>query len=211
MTLKPNSTALNILRVYAAALVFLCHSTIVAEESFGIKWEGLSRLIITPAWGGVWIFLVIGGFLAAYGFDSQKYSLNKEGILKYYKGRFVKVLLPTWVFLTLMYVFNMQESNMKLTTLLRYLTCTHNGSGDAGIMRVGASWYVFIIMWLYLLVPLLLKGLYWFETKYKGHEYKGYLGLLAVLCGVGVLWRGGGIFCCLNTDIQFITIGSMPM
>ena len=110
-----SSTALNILRVFAAAMVFFCHSTIVANDTFGLQLEGLQRLIITPAWGGVWIFLVMGGFLAAYGFDSQKYEMNKEGILKYYRGRFIKVLLPTWIFLSLVYIFTMKESKYRST------------------------------------------------------------------------------------------------
>ena len=73
-----NSTVLNILRVYATALVFFCHSTIIAKECFEFKLHGLMRLLNTPAWGGVWMFLAIGGFLAAYGFDQKKYTIDKS-------------------------------------------------------------------------------------------------------------------------------------
>lgn len=203
MAFKLNSTALNILRVFAAALVFFCHSTIVARDCFGLELSGLSRLIITPAWGGVWIFLVTGGILAAYGFDSQKYLLNKDGIQKYYKSRIIKVLLPTWIFLSLGYIFKMEESYVSLTGFLRILTCTFNAGGGVGtihIKGVGASWYVFIIMWLYLLTPLLLKGLHRFEGRHQGHELKGYMRLIAVLCCVGVLYRFCGYLLWLQFD-----------
>ena len=188
-----NSTILNVLRVYATALVFFCHSTIIAKECFEFKLHGIMRLLNTPAWGGVWMFLAIGGFLAAYGFDQKKYTMDKSGILKYYKGRIVKVLIPTYIFLSLMFIFNMQEADVKWTTILRWLTCTFNGSG-AGIKRVGASWYVFIMMWLYLLVPILLKWLRAYENKHSGKELKSYFKLLVTLCIVGAFFRLGGVF-----------------
>lgn len=194
-----NSTVLNILRVYATALVFFCHSTIIAKECFGFKLHGLWRLINTPAWGGVWMFLAIGGFLAAYGFDQRNYTLDKKGIMKYYKGRIIKVLIPTYIFLSLMYIFNMQEAQVKWTTILQWLTCTFQGGG-AGIKRVGATWYVFILMWLYLLTPILLKWLYFFEEKHKGKEIKSYLRVLLLICGIGVVFRLGGVFLNVYVD-----------
>ena len=190
-----NSTVLNILRVYATALVFFCHSTIVARECFQMEWHGLARLLITPAWGGVWMFLAIGGFLAANGFDLHKYSLDKAGILKYYKGRFVKVLVPTWIFISLMYIFNMQNANVRLSTIVQWLTCTFNGhlGYNLGIYGLGASWYVFIVMWLYLISPFLLRFFYKYEKKCHNHELKGYVKLLTVICSLGILFRMGGV------------------
>lgn len=190
-----NSTALNIIRVYATLLVFLCHSTIIAKESFGFIIQEsipLRMLFLTPAWGGVWIFLVVGGFLAAYGFDTGKYTLDKSGILKYYRGRILKVLIPTYIFISLMYIFNMLESHVEFTTILKWLTCTFNGH-DAGIKRVGASWYVFIIMWLYLMSPFLLKLLYKFEIKYRKREFKAYIYLIGLVFVFGISYRLGGV------------------
>lgn len=188
-----NSTALNILRVYATALVFFCHSTLIAKECFGLQLHGSERFINTPAWGGVWMFLTIGGLLAAHGFDQHKYTLDKCGILKYYKGRIVKVLIPTYIFLSLMYVFNMQESHISWITILEWLTCTFNGGG-AGIKFVGASWYVFIIMWLYLVAPCVIKVMYKYEKKHEGKEFKSYIRFLLVLCLWGIIFRVIGSF-----------------
>lgn len=191
-----NSKAINVLRVYATILVFLCHSTIVAGEEFGyvVKDYLLMRVLFnTPAWGGVWIFLAIGGTLAALGFDVGKYSLDSKGIKKYYKGRFIKVLIPTWIFLSIAYIFNMQDSHVKFSTILLWLTCTFNGGTDAGIERVGASWYVFILMWIYLLAPLLFKGLCKFERKNVGKEFKSYLLLSCFIILLGMCYRMIGV------------------
>ena len=87
----------------------------------------------------------------------------------------------------------MQEADVKWTTILKWLTCTFNGPG-AGIKRVGASWYVFIMMWLYLLVPILHKWLRAYEYKHSGKELKSYFKLLVTLCIVGAFFRMGGVF-----------------
>ena len=200
--IKINSTTLNVLRVYATALVFFCHSTLIAEECFDYHLYGVLHIINTPAWGGVWIFLVMGGFLAAYGFDQQKYTISKAGIKDYYMGRLVKVLVPTWIFLSLMYIFNMQEAQVNITTVLRWITCTFNGPG-AGIKRVGASWYVFVIMWLYLLTPILLNQIYKFENRYKGRMIIFYCLCIVAICGLGIFFRAGGVIWNRLYDDQF--------
>ena len=74
-----NSTCINVLKILATAMVFFCHSWIVCYETFGYTIHGLYRIFITPAWGGVWIFLVVGGYLAGYGFYGGKYSLDWGG------------------------------------------------------------------------------------------------------------------------------------
>lgn len=158
-----NSTSINVLKILATTLVFLCHSEIIAKECFNINFHGLWHLLNTPAWGGVWIFLIISGFLACYGFDSGKYQISRKSILNYYKGRYIKILLPTYIFLSLAFIFNMQESNVQMDSIIRWLTCTFNGHGG-GIKQVGASWYVFIVFWLYILSPIFVYLLNKYEN-----------------------------------------------
>ena len=40
MTIRLNSTALNVLRVFATLLVFVCHSYIVGRDEFGFELHG---------------------------------------------------------------------------------------------------------------------------------------------------------------------------
>lgn len=65
-----NSNSINVLKVVATLMVYFCHSTIVYNETYFLTKSDYPwlNLFDTPAWGGVWIFLVIGGCLAAYGF-----------------------------------------------------------------------------------------------------------------------------------------------
>lgn len=82
-----NSTCINVLKVLATAMVYFCHSWIVCFETYDYLVHGLYRIFITPAWAGVWIFLVVGGFLAAYGFCGGKYSLDVGGGKKVLQGK----------------------------------------------------------------------------------------------------------------------------
>ena len=193
MTLKLNSTALNVLRVFATLLVFFCHSYIVGRDEFGFELHGALWLLKSPAWGGVWMFFAMGGFLATYGFDKKNYTIDKEGVLKYYKTRFVKVLLPTWVFISLVYIFSMKESTLTMRNIIQFLTCTFNGGGVEGFKGVGATWYVFITMWLYLLTPVLYNQLIKFEARHQGTECRSYLKLASIITCVSISYRGGYI------------------
>lgn len=78
MILKLNSTALNVLRVYATLMVFCCHSAIIGSEEFCLELDGGMHLLNTPAWGGVGIFFALGGFLSAYGFADCSIYVHDE-------------------------------------------------------------------------------------------------------------------------------------
>ena len=137
------------------------------------------------------MFFAMGGFLAAYGFDRKSYTTDNEGISKYYKTRFIKVLLPTWIFISLAYMFSMNESTLTWRSIIQFLTCTFNGGGVEGFKGIGATWYVFISMWLYLLTPVLYRLLVNFEKKHTKKECKSYAALIAVIICVSVIYRGG--------------------
>lgn len=184
------STTINFLKVFATYLVFSQHSTIVTNQELGFQLQGfIQQLLNTPAQGGVWMFLIISGLLASLGFDKGKYQLNLHGILSYYKNRFVKILLPTWIFISLAWMICGTYS-FKLIELIQLLTCTYNGNG-IGIPGVGATWYIFIVMWLYILTPFSLKFFRRLEKKYAGKEKKMYIILIAILFVYGITYRCG--------------------
>ena len=184
------SAIINFLKVFATYLVFSQHSTIVTKQELGFELQGFGQqLLNTPAQGGVWIFLTISGLLASVGFDRGKYQLNKQGCLAYYKNRFVKILLPTWIFISLAWMI-CGEYTFKPIELIQLFTCTYNGSG-IDIPGVGATWYIFIVMWLYVLTPFSLKLFHWLEKKYEREKWKMYLGVIALLFIYGIVYRCG--------------------
>lgn len=182
------STCINALKVLAALCVFFKHSLI---PCFGYeittKWQIAFN---TPAWGGVWIFLVIGGFLACNGFDKGKYKLDKNGVLKYYKNRVVKILIPTWIFLSLAILID-QNAKFEPFKWMSWLLCTYNGNG-INVRGISATWYVFVIMWCYLFTPPLLYILRKMEVRYGGNEIRMYAILLLILLMWGLVYRVGG-------------------
>ena len=176
------------MKVLATAMVFFCHSYIVCYETFNYSIHGFYRIFITPAWGGVWIFLVLGGFLAAHGFYRGKYNLHMGGVKMYYTNRIVKILIPTWIFISLAYVLIYQERTPALIEMIQYLTCTFN-AGSYGLPGIGASWYVFIVMWCYLLAPLIIWILNKLEVYYQGKELSFYLISFTFVSLLGGLYR----------------------
>lgn len=184
------STTINFLKVFATYLVFSQHSTIVTNQELGFQLQGFGQQFLnTPAQGGVWMFLIISGLLASGGFDRGKYQLNFRGCLAYYKNRFVKILLPTWIFISLAWMI-CGAYTFKPIELIQLLTCTYNGSG-IGIPGVGATWYIFIVMWLYILTPYALKLFHRLEKKFEGKEAKMYIVLIALLFVYGIVYRCG--------------------
>lgn len=144
------------------------------------------------------MFLIISGFLASFGFETGRYQLTQESVKKYYKGRVVKVLLPTWIFLTLVFIFNMRDATLKWDVFLRMLTCTYNG-GFTGVKGAGATWYVFMLMWLYLFTPLFVGWLDKYEKRNKENVFGSYIKLLIVIIAIGLCYRVCGFF--LHLDL----------
>ena len=147
--------AISVLRVIAMTLVFLLHAKGVAEE-FGFdqsacgKWAFLWQ---APAWGGVWIFFLLSGYLIGKGFFSGRYGTDKKGVLQFYYKRWLKIGLPTYVAAALISVFFCTEFvKSQPLVLLRILTFTYNGIPGAD--GIGALWYISTLMQLYLLSPL---------------------------------------------------------
>lgn len=148
------STTINTLKIIATILVFVCHCGIVCNKSFGFElsdnWQILFK---TPAWGGVFIFFVISGFLASKSFSSGLFGNRGAYIRIFLKKKFLNIYVPCIIFISLVYILTDPEGKLTWTFLLKILTCTFNGTGG-GIKYIGASWYVFVLMWLYVLTPI---------------------------------------------------------
>ena len=156
MTRKTNS--LDYIRIIAALLVFMLHTSLFSNNiTDGAIIPILQNyfFLYTPAWAGVWIFIIISGYLIANGFLVNRYCLNKKGILEFYLSRLIKIGVPTLFFLFLCCVLvypNFIQNNKGV--LVRLLTFTYNGI--PGVDGIGAVWYVSTIMQLYLISPLII-------------------------------------------------------
>ena len=103
--------------------------------------------------GGVWIFFILSGFLSALGFQSQKYTLSLKGIIQYYYKKIHNIYFPTIIFIFISIVlsypdFFVQNKNV----IFQFLYCGYNGI--PGAPGIGATWFVFTLMWLYFISPI---------------------------------------------------------
>ena len=184
---KKYNVTVDVLKCYAAALVFVCHSYIACNAAFSFEFNSSWQFILkAPAWVGVWIFMIVSGFLAGNGFFAEKYTLTQKGIRKYYKTRFLNVIAPTWVMISIVYILA-DPQIPSVSIICRFLTCMFRG-GDAAD-GVGATWYVFTVAWLYLLTPLFVFISQKIEGRYCGKETRIYFGLLSVLAVLGMFYR----------------------
>lgn len=180
------NVGISTLKVFAMLIVYICHCYIICKGAFGFEFSHQWQAFLqTPAWAGVWIFVFLSGFLAGKGFISGRYVFTKDGMIKYMKGRIVKVLLPTWIFISLAYILLTPDKPVGWETLLRFLTCTFNGHG--GTIAVGASWYVFVVMWLYALTPLFVLLLN--KLTDCGKDRKSVWLVLFCLLVLGLIYR----------------------
>ncbi len=186
---KKTNITINILKCYAALIVFICHTYIVCKNAFHFEFTTSWQFVLkTPAWAGVWVFMIVAGFLAADGFFHGRYELTKKGILAYYKNRLIKIIIPTWIMISLVYILaDSQFVSGKI--VLDYLTCMYRGEGGAS--GVGATWYVFSIVWLYLLTPLFIFVIQRINNNSDNKE-KVYIFLFCIILILGIVYRVGG-------------------
>ncbi len=147
----------NFLKVTATLMVFVQHmQSIKTKAMFDIRINDhlVGFLFRSPAWAGVWIFFIISGYLAGKGFASGRYSFSLKDIGKYYKNRILKIWLPSFVFVvTEMFIEHTSELRNHPELIKKMILCVFNGQG--GYSGMGHTWYIFIIMWLYLAAPLI--------------------------------------------------------
>lgn len=185
------NTTINTLKIVATILVFVCHCGIVCNESFGFELANNWQILLkTPAWGGVFIFFIISGFLACKSFSSGLLG-NRHHIKIFLKKKFLNIYVPCLLFISLAYILTDPEGKLTWMFLLKILTCTFNGTGG-GIKYIGASWYVFVLMWLYVLTPVFYRAIESWEEKHRGIEFKGYFRLISVIAVMGCVYRISG-------------------
>ena len=149
--------ALNMLRVMATFCVFILHTVSASGMPLNIyyifldyKW---TAFLNPPAWAGVWILFILGGYLAGKGFALKRYSYTLKDTGRYYLTRIKKTYIPTMVFIFLFCIFKNPTwliDNPKV--ILQMVLLTYNGK--PGLSGEGHLWFVFPMMMLDIIVPL---------------------------------------------------------
>lgn len=106
----------------------------------------------------------------------------------FYKKKIIKILIPCYVFISLVYVLVEPNISFDISFMFRILTCTFNGT-HSPMHNVGATWYVFVLMWLYALSPYLNKLLKNIESRFEGEKVKCDIYLLGTIVLCGFLYR----------------------
>lgn len=177
---KYKNCFIDFVKTVAALCVFSLHTHIFTQVPVD-KW--FVKITYTPAWGGVWCFMILSSFLAEKSFMDNRYVFSLSGIGRYYKQKIMKIVMPTlsFIFLSCVLVFptfitSLPELFWKFFTF-RYI-------GAPGVDGIGATWYISTSLGFYLLVPLLSFLLN------KMNDKKLYLILLfLILFSLGVIYR----------------------
>lgn len=200
------------LRIAATLMVFSLHSLLFTGKNFPMHdilgESGGYFIFFTPAWGAVWIFFVLSGYLAGNSWNLGRYKLCKESIAKYYWKKIRRVYIPT-IFYIICFCVVMEKPEIigDHHVLWGILTSTFDGQSILSV-GTGATWYIFALMWLYFTVPL-LKILY---SKFD----KKIIIFTAVLCGLSIRliwwhfgydWQQMYISSCINMDLFICGFG----
>jgi peptidoglycan/LPS O-acetylase OafA/YrhL len=141
---------INALRALAIICVFLLHVTLF--ESTELFQNGdWTFIFMTPAWAGVWILFIIAGYLGGKGFADERYKAGAEGGAPYIFRKFRNVWLPTIFFVFLITVLCYPAFFIDNNIFYQFFILTYNG--NPGVDGIGATWFVFTIMWLFILTP----------------------------------------------------------
>ena len=190
LTDRRNSVdALNMLRVMATFCVFIYHTVSASGMPLrsyfrfsAFKWVAMLN---TPAWAGVWILFILGGYLAGKSFAAGRYQYSLSGTGKYYLTRIRKTYIPTMVFIFVFSVFKNPSwliNNPKV--LLQMVLLTYNGK--PGLSGEGHLWFVFPMMMLYIIVPL---ASFLMEKLSKRVRPYVFVILSVVVAGAGLAFR----------------------
>lgn len=152
--------ALVTLRGFACLMVLVAHCAAPREAMFLALWD-VSWLWFSAGGVAVRIFFCLSGYLMGKLFYTQKYKLNKTGILNFFRNRALRVF-PLYYFAVIVlsvfvYPHIWQPANWQY--LFRLLTFTYNQT--LPVIFNGALWSLSTEVQFYLCVP----AIFWLFHK----------------------------------------------
>lgn len=138
---------LNTLRFFAAVGIYLFHLNI------GNNLAGISLPV----------FFLLSGFVMAYNYKNEFFSLNFRYYLKYFYGRLARLyplhLLTFIISIPLMQI-SQTETSIKSTFLILSLLQTYIPLGKLCFGFNGVSWFLADVLFFYAITPILLNFFY---------------------------------------------------
>ncbi len=188
--MKKHYVEIDLLRCYALLNVVILHAYIACKDNLGFSFSKTWQFVLkTPAWAGVWIFMIISGFLAEERLQNitEKRRPGKE-ILLYYADKIVKILIPTYIFISIIYILVFPKMP-SLKILIEFFTLMFRGIGAE--IGIGATWFVFTLMWLYLLAPFFSYFINYIMNRSLNPKYSIYELFFCVFL-LGLMYRSFG-------------------
>ena len=164
---------LLLLRTIAWAMVFIIHGYIIfynskVNENLHKIFLGdidLTFLKYPSAWGGVWIFFVLSGFLMGKAFITKRYSYSSSGILQFYINRILQICPVYYFCIFTLAIFTypeiFQPENIK--SLIRVATFTNDSLLNINVD--GALWSLSTEIQFYILAPFLVLFIVFLSDK----------------------------------------------
>ena len=174
------------LRAFACFLVLMGHYFLVVFPFLPTPREhSFAPFLRSSPWAGVWIFFTLSGFLMGKGFATHRYRLDEAGCRAFWYNRALRIA-PVY-YLGLLLVMSMRYPALFLWKNLWLLLeiAMFDYRGDLPVPIMGALWSVSTEVQFYLLVPVLMVGLFWLR-KWMG---RAFLALPLVWLCAGTLLR----------------------
>jgi len=149
---------LDLLRVLAIFAVFATHVTVFCPPgifaSLDVGGHNATWLIWGPAWGGVWVFFVLAGYLTGKGFSHGRYPLTWPGCRRFWRNRFVRIGVPYYFAVLFVVVLTAPRllAPSGWSTVAHMLTFTYYDT--APMAPLSQTWFVSTLAWLMVLAPL---------------------------------------------------------
>jgi putative acyltransferase domain protein len=164
---------LLLLRTIAWAMVFIIHGYIIfynskVSENLGkifLSNIDLTFLKFPSAWGGVWIFFVLSGFLMGKAFVTKRYCYDRDGIFRFYKNRIIQIC-PVYyfcVFTLAIFVYPEIFWLENIKSLIRVATFTNESLLNINLN--GALWSLSTEIQFYVLAPFLVRFIIFLSDK----------------------------------------------
>lgn len=144
-----------LLRAIAILCIFFLHANLLISAnhtSTKFQWW-----ILTPAWSGIWILIILSGYLLGKGFYTNKYKTDVDGMKFFWLNRFIRIVPLYYFFTFLMFLFVDTQHYISggVKSILPLIFFYFNGSNAT--LANGQTWFISTIMQLYLLTPLVYR------------------------------------------------------